>query len=86
MHEEFPLLFAVSLFINEFINSLMNKEQQPRIYRGLAVNVHTKSIFIITENYHAGETFMLAPTFYLGPAVPPPRFVYSRIATAWEFD
>jgi len=36
-------------------------------------------MFITTENHHAGETFMLDPTFFLGPAVPP--VFYSRIAT-----
>jgi len=38
---------------------------------------HTKSIFITTENRHAGETFMLAPLlFSLAPQCPPPLFFY----------
>jgi len=42
---------------------------------------HSKSISIITENHHAGETFMLAPLlFSLGPQWPP-QFFHSRIAT-----
>jgi len=45
--------------------------------------VHSKSIFITTENHHAGETFTLCcpPTFFLGPVVVP-QFFDSRIATA----
>jgi len=42
---------------------------------------HRKSIFITTENHHAGKTFMLAPTFFLGPSVLPSQFFHSRIAT-----
>jgi len=33
------------------------------------------------ENHHARETFMLAPTFLFGPAVPTPQLFHSRIAT-----
>ena len=37
--------------------------------------VHSKSIFITTENHHAGETFMLPPLlFSLAPQCPPPSF------------
>jgi len=43
---------------------------------------HSKSIFITTENHHARETFMLGPTFFLGPAVPS-QFFHSRFATGY---
>jgi len=42
---------------------------------------YNKSIFITTENHHAGETFMLVPTLFLGSQCPP-HFFHSRIATA----
>jgi len=41
---------------------------------------HSKSIFITTENHHAGEAFMLALLFFSWPAVAPQTF-NSRIAT-----
>jgi len=41
---------------------------------------HSKSIFITTENHHAGETFMLDPHFFPWPRSAP-QFFHSRIAT-----
>jgi len=36
---------------------------------------HSKSIFITTENHHAGETFMLAPLLFSFVPLWPPNFV-----------
>ena len=42
---------------------------------------HSKSIFITTENHHAGETFMLSPLLFSLAPQWPPQFFHSRLAT-----
>jgi len=51
----------------------------PSLYAGFDRVNHSKSIFITTENDHAGETLMLAPFFSLAPQCP--QFFHSRIDT-----
>jgi len=63
-------------FTNKILNDLKTFWQRfwrcSQAYVGLDRFDQSKSIFIITENHHAGETFILASLlFFLAPQCPP---------------